>query len=219
MDSVICRKMFMRKSPICKDGYIMVFPNFKHGNRKDGIGLPDLSPFMLGPVEHDQPGLPPCKTLENFHQFNKVYNFELNDEGEPSDVFFKKQLEAYNSSKGNRHKYGWKKRHQVAYSYYILESGKSIKYDYIQSRYWYCHFYEKLATKKESFKKLQNLLKEGKKLQITGYDGYPLSNDYYKDYIDPEKPFGHERVLQVLLTIDDPKNYPWNIYKKIIKIY
>lgn len=69
----MCSKMNMMKDIGFVTGYINIFPNFKHGNRRDGIGLPSLSPKSIGPVDHGQPGLPLALNLENFHQGNKVY--------------------------------------------------------------------------------------------------------------------------------------------------
>jgi hypothetical protein len=66
---VICSKMQMMKAVDDHEGYLKIFPNFKHGNRADGMGLPSLSPMSLGPIHHGQPNLPPAKNLENFHQF------------------------------------------------------------------------------------------------------------------------------------------------------
>ncbi len=65
---VILAKFRMMKEPISIDGFLNVFPNYKHQNRKDGVGCMKLSPKYLGPVEHGQFGLPPAKNIENFHQ-------------------------------------------------------------------------------------------------------------------------------------------------------
>lgn len=69
---VIVGQLKMMKPPPHVDGFLSVFPNNKHANRKDGWGLAELSPMQLGPVEHGQPGLPPATSIENYHQFNKV---------------------------------------------------------------------------------------------------------------------------------------------------
>lgn len=66
---VICTKMLMMKNPINQPGYLMIFPNFKHIGRKDGIGLPKLSPKSLGPINHTMSNLPPVQNLENLLKF------------------------------------------------------------------------------------------------------------------------------------------------------
>lgn len=67
---VVLSRMLMMKEPVYIKGFLKVFPNFKHQNRKDGFGCMRLSPKFLGPIEHGQPGLPPSKNLENFHQLS-----------------------------------------------------------------------------------------------------------------------------------------------------
>lgn len=74
---VIVTKLRMMKSPEYHEGFLKVFPNFKHENRKDGYGCKSLSPMFLGPVDHGQPGLPPAKNIENFHQGSKCFKEEL----------------------------------------------------------------------------------------------------------------------------------------------
>jgi len=54
-------------------------------------------------------------------------------------------------------------------------------------------------------------LEQGYNLQIVGYDGYNVDKSLKKHYSDTKKPFGHELVLYTLLTIQNPKEYPWNI--------
>ena len=71
--SLACYKMRMMKSVPLDSNYLNVFPNFKHGGRKDGIGCSTLSPMSIGPIDHGQPGLPPALNLENLHQGNKEF--------------------------------------------------------------------------------------------------------------------------------------------------
>ncbi len=65
---IIVTKLRMMKSPEHHDGYLKVFPNFKHKTRPDGFGCPQLSPKSLGPIDHGMPDLPIAKNLENYHQ-------------------------------------------------------------------------------------------------------------------------------------------------------
>ena len=65
---VILTKLRMMKSVEDKEGFLKIFPNYKHRNRKDGFGCCSLSPMSLGPVDHGQPNLPQSQNLENFHQ-------------------------------------------------------------------------------------------------------------------------------------------------------
>lgn len=67
--AVILYRMRMMKPIVYRSGFEAVFPNNKHGNRMDGLGLAALSPMQLGPVVHGQPhGLPDALNLENAWQ-------------------------------------------------------------------------------------------------------------------------------------------------------
>src|SRR3989344_6186531 len=49
---VILSKLRMMKEPEHNDGFLKVFPNFKHGHREDVFGCATLSPKSMGPIEH-----------------------------------------------------------------------------------------------------------------------------------------------------------------------
>ena len=57
--------------------------------------VPSLSPKMVGPIVHNQQGLPVALTLEGFHQFNKVFIFELDAKGNLTPEFFERQKFGY----------------------------------------------------------------------------------------------------------------------------
>lgn len=211
-------KLRMMKKPENLDGYLKIFPNFKHQNRKDGFGCSSLSPKALGPVKHKMPGLPVALNIENYHQFAKIFSFEVKNRKTREQA---KQLrvEAYKSTIPHRHKYDIKTLKQYGngnaniplYSVYYDQDSREHRYTYIQCRYFYCHWYEKLAKKTEDFEELCRLIDDGYNLQIVGYDGFEPS-DLYDHYLDDSRPFGHELVLYSLLVIDDPAEYPWNRY-------
>jgi hypothetical protein len=221
-----CYKMKMMKEVPLVDGFMNVFPNNKHQNRLDGIGCAGLSPMQLGPVQHQQPGLPICKNIENYHQFNKVWPNEVDNEKNPLPIFFERQKEAYQDAVPHRHKFDAKQmsllrkqvdgqnRNQPCYAIVLSLNGEQKRFSYVQSRFFYCKAYEVLAKKTGDFKMLRDLLTNGTNLIICGYDAYPVTMSLYEHYCDPTHPFGHELVLYTLLTIDDPLNYPWNIYKQ-----
>lgn len=61
-------------------GYMPIFPNNKHGHAFGygrGFDASGLSPMRLGPVRHAQPGLPDALSIENYHQFGKVFPNEV----------------------------------------------------------------------------------------------------------------------------------------------
>jgi len=220
LGNVYVNKLKMMKKPDIVKGFLNVFPNFKHQNRKDGYGCSKLSPKSLGPIKHSMPNLPEAKNLENYHQFAKVWKFELDQNGNVLDEYFKKRIEGYNNIEPFRYKYQKKflleKNGTLTpeFSVYYDMEGNPHNYTYIQCRYFYCKFYEDLAKEEDDFKLLKDKLKKGYNLNIIGYDGYNPLEDFMEMYLDTTKPFGHEMVLYTMLKEDNRNNYPWNIYYK-----
>jgi hypothetical protein len=212
-------------------GYIPIYPNRKHSHGFGyGINCSGLSPMNLGPVKHNQEELPDSQCIENYHQFNKVFSCELSKElctcerskewkhYKANDTFYKKRLEGYNDKEGHRHKYEIKefKVNIPCYSIHIDSKGNERHYTYVESRYFYCKQMELLAQQHEHYKKLTNLLDQGYKLEILGYDAYRPKGysvqQLYEHYCDSSVPFGHEMVILSLLTIENEEDFPWNKY-------
>lgn len=227
-----CQKMRMMKNPILSEGVLLVFPNNKHQNRSDGFGCASLSPMQLGPVKHGQPGLPDSLTIENYHQFNKVFPNEQDEKGNPLPIFYEKRNAAYIDPIPHRHKYdsaALKKMNKnmvngvntPMYCLHLDANGTERRYSYVESRFFYCHWYEVLAKTRVAFTALQTMLQNGTNLCITGYDAYqPDSTRLYEHYCDSSKPFGHELVLYTLLSIQNPYDYPWNrFYREHSDLY
>lgn len=207
-DIILSKMGFMKGVPDIEN-YIKVYPNYKHQNKAGGLGMSSLSPMALGPVNHGQPHIGPAKNLENFHQGNKCYKDELNVNGEPSEIFYQNQQIFYNDDTPHRHK---REKEKPVYSVWINKKG-GYKINYVESRQFYCNFYERLVSKEDDFRKLKDLHDKGVNLQICGYDAYPLTKETIEDeYLNPERPFGHERVLCSMLLLE-PKDYPWKKHK------
>jgi len=219
---VICSKLRMMRTPEYVEGFRKVYPNYKHEKKKDGFGCMSLSPKALGPVIHHQPGLPDALNLENYHQSNKCFPWELDEKQNPTKEFYDLQRARYLDPTPYRHKFdpeylrarGLTNLNIPAYSVHLTTSGEEKHFTYVQSRYFYCKQYELLASQTDAYCKLINLKRSGMNLQIVGYDAYPITKDLYEHYLDDSKPFGHELVLFSLLTVDNPKNFPWNRYRK-----
>lgn len=219
--NVIVTKLLMMKRPKHHDGYLKVFPNFRHANRKDGFGCASLSPKSLGPIDHGMPGIPVALNLENYHQAAKVFAHEVDQEGNVTAETLELRKKLYQDPVPHRHKYPAsvlkkltkdKNINVPLFSLYYDKNGAEHRYSYLQCRYFYCHWYEKLAPQQQEFKQLQHYQTQGYNLQIVGYDGYPVTKDLYTHYLDTSRPFGHELVLYSLLAIDNPVEYPWNRY-------
>ena len=221
--NIICSKMKMMKSPPYNEGYLKVFPNYKHQNRSDGFGCASLSPKSMGPIDHGMPGLPIAKNLENFHQFSKVFATEVDKNGDPTEEFRELRIRAFDDPIPHRHKFEYPEIKKIVgengnvnkplYSVFSDEKGNEKRFQYTEARYFYCKWYQKFALKDENFLKLKNMIDEGINLQITGFDAYDVENrDLYDCYVWEKKPFGHEMVLYTLLTVSNPSDYPWNKY-------
>ena len=213
MGQIICSKLRMMKAPEDIPGFIKVFPNFKHGNREDGLGMSSLSPMSLGPVNHGQPGLPPSYNIENFHQFSKTFQEEVDENEKPTKLFYDNRLRGYLDKVPHRHKYKGKEKNKNIPLYFIWvdKDGKEHYLDYVTSRQFYCNFYERLAKLEPDYEKLRGLREKGYNLQIIGYDGRDVK-DLTKAYLDKNYPFGHELVLMSMLLLKE-EDYPWRKYK------
>lgn len=223
--TIMCTKLKMMKNPEYKEGFYHIFPNYKHAQRKDGHGYPSLSPKSVGPIDHQQPGLPVCKNLENLHQGNKVFPDELGEDGNPLPAFYKTQREFYEDEEPHRHKPN-AKGNIPTYSVWITRDGEEHHLSYFESRQIYCHYLVESYNNNPDFHELLCILREGGNLNIIGYDGYPftytpenLIGVAEKCYKDTSKPFGHEMVLCFYLLFSlyeiDEQYYPWEKYRTI----
>jgi len=209
---VICMKMKMMKSVEFITGYTNVFPNYKHLHRVDGIGVPSLSPKSIGPIDHKQPGLPISLNLENFHQGNKVFENEVDSDGNPKQEFFDTQIQMYNDKHPHRHKQTSSGKNAPDYSIWVSQDGTKHKISYYMSRQFYCNYFERTSMINPDFINLLDKIKKGNNLRICGYDGYDVTQNIDEHYKDESRPFGHELVLYTMLTHEE-KDYPWRKFK------
>ncbi|ELR21419.1 uncharacterized protein ACA1_183540 [Acanthamoeba castellanii str. Neff] len=217
---VVLERLRMLKAPRHREGYLRVYPNFKHQNKADGFGCARLSPMSLGPVDHGQPDLPPALNIENFHQGTKVFKEEIDAEGNPGPRYVANRLRFYEDPVPHRHKYrasGGGNRNIPLYFLWIdRRYGSEHRLTYVESRQFYCNFYERLASQEPDFQKLVEMVEAGTNLQLCGYDAHPLPEGQTIEgaYLDPSVPFGHERVLYAMLLLHDrPDDFPWRKHK------
>jgi hypothetical protein len=172
--------------------------------------------MRLGPVNHQQFGLPSAISIENFHQGSKCFTEELDNNGHPSELFISNRLSFYQDPVPHRHKY---KGTIPAFFVWIDKDGKEYHLNYVDSRQFYCYFYEILATQTNDYQHLKKLVESGTNMEICGYDAHPLAPDETIEdaYLDTSKPFGHERVLFALLTLT-PEHYPWRTHGTLIPV-
>jgi hypothetical protein len=229
-------KMRMMKSPPLVPGYRNVFPNRLHGDRKDGLGLSKLSPKAMLDIVHGQPGLPsPASSLEHLHQGNKVYPFLADEKGNPTAGFYAVQKAMYLDRPHNPHRHmtgflktqptlceehgivipDGKQKNAPLYSLWTLPDGKQQRVTYVESRQFYCSFYEQRALVMDEFKDLQARLARGENLILCGYDAYEPTRALNAHYLDGSRPFGHELVLYTLLTVKEKEQYPWRVFQTV----
>lgn len=167
-----------------------------------------LSPFILGPVDHGDPYYPTAQNFENFYQWLKVFQQDVNGFGYPSAKYLKKRVEWF--CKPTARKRNNRSRQDFLYFHF-----RGKRFNYLEGRKeLYCGAYADLVVKTDSYKRLVNLIDEGKNIQILGYDGIDYHSDedpkgtiLYKHLMNPDRSFGHEMVLVGLLT--NQKVWEW----------
>jgi hypothetical protein len=234
--SVVLYKMRMMKRPPLEKGIMNVFPNNKHGNAKDGWGMPYLSPMRLGPVPVGAPGgldvITQATNIENYHQFSKVFSNEVDEKGNPLPVWHERRRDGFADKTPHRHKFPREELKKMAFDgnpniplyslHYDLKDGHFKRYTYVESRQFYCHHYAVLAKETRSFAELTKALRDGYNLRICGYDARkvePTEKAIWEAYLDPTYPFGHELVLFTMLVMDNPARWPWNWFRGLKENY
>lgn len=208
--TVTCYKMRMMAPVPLTPGVQLVFPNSKHGGRRDGLGMPALSPMRNGPVNHPQPGLPPARSIENFHQGSKWFSTQTFEE------FRATQRQMFADRIPHRHhpeasKVGQPRNIPKCFVW-TRPDGAVIEYTYVQSRQFYCHYLERALRQQPDFATLERLLAGGTNLCLCGYDAYQPSADIMAHYLDASRPFGHELVIYTMLVHDEAE-WPWRKHK------
>ena len=224
--SIFTRKLRMMKPIPMEDGCFTILPNRKAVSKYDVVlTMPALSPMVLGPVIHNQPGLEPALTLENFHQFNKVFASEVNEKGDPLPVWKRRQKRGYADPVPHRYKLGSTKEEHLKAAHtgddadaclYSIFAGK--KYSYVQSRVFYCTYYERLARQTVELATLASMLYDKhQSIIIAGYDArdIPVNAGVTDEmveswYYGESQPFGYEMILHAILYFwYAPEELPW----------
>eukprot|EP01064_Diplonema_japonicum_P027717 TRINITY_DN406_c0_g2_i1.p1 TRINITY_DN406_c0_g2~~TRINITY_DN406_c0_g2_i1.p1 ORF type:complete len:327 (+),score=62.61 TRINITY_DN406_c0_g2_i1:77-1057(+) len=220
---------------------LSIFPNFKHGSRTDGLGLPSLSPKSIGPIPTNQPApFHMCLNLENFHQGSKYFGDCENlltymqrthqsetlptrsSVGETPEEYLATKKDTFLDSEPHRHKAGMRGKVPTC-SVWQDSNGEVHFIDYVQSRQFYCVYYERSLTgvynelgerhrqAAADYQHLLDLQQDSVDMKIWGYDGYPIvptAAAVRAQYLDTSLPFGHEAVLFAMLALP-PAQWPW----------
>lgn len=219
---VMTTKIHGMKNPKHTEGFMSIFPNFAHENRKDGVGMSSLSPMKIGPIGHYCPDVGPAGSLEKLWQGSKQYNCESNKDGTPSPEYFETRNFTFLSKKPSRHKKVSDPDSGVKHSVFYDEHGKIHFLGYIESRQVYCVIYEFYAEQTDDFKLLREMVDSGVNVNLIGYDahdvkkykGKTIVEQFEMAYLDPKYPFGHEMCLQAMLLLKREER-PWRKYHTI----
>lgn len=186
-------------------GYMPVFPNRRHGDRTDGMGCPSLSPFNIGPIPlHGSPS--ECVSLEAFQQWSKCFKHEVEMDGTIPRFYVERDRVFSTPGEAQRHKASME---DFAFFVHVGADGMERRYSYLESRVFYCTYYDIMARKLDEYRKLERMLTRGYDLLICGYDAKHSEEeleDLDRCYSAMIIPFGHELVLYTMLT---GKDKPW----------
>ena len=170
----------------------------------------------LGPVIHTHKDVPSAHNLMNYFVYSKVYPRDMDGNGDPTPDFFQKRIEGFLNYQASISKYD-DVPDLPEYTLFTWPNGEHHRYTYVQAKYFFCKWYEFLARDQYDFKRLKSVIFTEKILLVGPY-GHNVSN-IYAMYLG-EFPFMAEHTLYSMLTIDDPEQYPWNLYfNKFRSIY
>lgn len=186
LDSVICVN-FREEIP---EGFEVIDVT----SRSDSI-FRGLSPFILGPVTLCDGRV--SKNVENAWQFSKVYEGQVDENGDPDILWRIWSNRGFRMERAVRYPKG--KGVEPLYSYYcgeklgIVEARKKI----------YLPLYSKKALESEAFGVLRNKVERGDKIAIKDFDVFRhdiLGKTFEELVGDPNKPLGHGFVLYNLIS-------------------
>lgn len=219
-----------RRKPI--SGVMDVFPNNTSTYREDGWAFPELCAQKIGPIYHEDPKTYPAKKLGNFKSGCDVYAFENDEETQlPKAIWWQRREALFDDYTPRKSKFRNEELALISmtnigaplYSYHwnMFEPDESKrkfeKFSIVESRQFFCHFYEKIVQFYSSFIYLKNQMFNGYDICICGMGAYPTSatvEAIHAAYRNPCKEFGHEMTLFTMLVLwDRPFLYPWRVYR------
>lgn len=157
----------------------------------------DLSPFVLNATEYGS------KNFENLWQYSKVYNHQVDTNGNPTSEWLWWRREGFSDSKAHRYPMG--KGAIPLYSIFpqSYDNRMTEHLGYIKARKQiYVSLYAKLVRQTESYKLLEFFFNSGKDIILRDYDAYDhiKLNMTLTDVLNnPNKKMGHSFVLIMML--------------------
>ena len=154
----------------------------------------DLSPFFIAPVDlYDRYK---SQNVENAWQFSKLYPEYANENGDPTEAYYKWAEKGWNNEYAYRYPMG---KGKIP----LCSIWDKQRLDYIEARKQiYVPLYVKAVVKTEAFTKLKELYESEDQITLIDFDGY----DYLmrclslEDVLNnPKRKMGHAFVLAMLL--------------------
>lgn len=152
-----------------------------------------LSPMVVGPVVAN--GIE-CPNMENAWQFSKVYEEHTDENGDPTDYYFRWRDNGYKDTWAHRYPMG--KDITPLYSWW-----NGQKLGYIEARKKiYMPLYVMAVRKTDTWKRLQEEYKKHGALNLRDFDAYDhrkLGMSWKQVVHDPTRKMGHAFVLAMML--------------------
>lgn len=200
---VVCHKLYqVAQYPM----HLLVIPNVRFGRHPyvhfDGYSL---SPGVLGPVDHQQPGLPMATTLRHFIQGSAArVGRHINPDGRTlSESFYVERRAVYT---GQTNIVGG----TVAFFVHVGKDGVERHLTEFEFRSIACTHYERLVSKTKAYAKMRKKINEGYNIVVAGPSAqeFDVYTDAAATYSNPKRAFGHECVLATMLALP-PNKWPW----------
>ena len=172
-------------------------PNFVNTTSRSKDWGRGLSPFLNGPcpLYEGAPTLA-AKNIENAWQYAKVYKQHTDQDGNPTEEYFKWARIGFLTQKGIRYPMG--KGAKPEYSWWAGE-----KLGYLEARKKiYIPTYTECLKKTHAFKKLISFYKEHKDIELWDFDGYDHDKEgltLEQAIMNPGRNLGHAFVLKKML--------------------
>lgn len=153
----------------------------------------ELSPMVLGPVVAN--GII-CPNMENAWQFSKVYPEDTDENGNPTDYYFRWRDNGYKDNWAHRYPKG-----KGAIPLYSWWNGQKLGYIDARKKI-YMPLYVNAVRKTQAWKKLQWMYDRHRALVLRDFDAYDhrkLGMGWKQVVHDPTRKMGHAFVLAMML--------------------
>jgi hypothetical protein len=162
-----------------------------------------LCPKKMGPVRHGEYMVPAANTLHAYTIFSSVSHSDQTCEcgrdwkhNAPKPDHQSERVKAFRAPKPSTKKLGT----------YAEFNGRH--YDAVEARWFFCHWYERLASFNAEFLNLKRMLANGMLLQIV--TSRVPTKSVYEHYIDKRVRIDQGFVLYCMLIGERP----WNVYRE-----